>query len=367
MQVGMSSLPRILVVGPDTNFGWTESTARALEAMGCAVSTIFYNRLPFRQELKGARRILGEQGSTRLLEAPQWVRGIYSRLLTVQRIRRVIRAARTVRPDIVLILKGDSFTPAMLRKLKAATQALLAIWWTDHPFMIAEFRRPWPLVPSCVPLYDHCFVFDRSYESILREAGARAVSFLPCAADPDLFVPQELEVADQVAYGASVSFIGAYYKSRAPIISALADEPDLRVWGPGWKQWPGAKLNGLAGKLKGEARFHSETCKIYNASLVNLNLHHPQSQVAGLNCRAFEILASGSFELTNYVPGMEELLEPGREVAVFHSPSEAVELTRYYIKAADERRRMAEYGRRRVLAEHTYRHRMQSLLAALST
>lgn len=85
---------------------------------------------------------------------------------------------------------------------------------------------------------------------------------------------------------------------------------------------------------------------MYNASPVNLNTHHHQSRDGGANTRAFEILAAGAFELTDHVPGMEALLEPGREVAVYRSPEEA--------------------GHRRVLAEHTYRHRMQTLLASLT-
>jgi spore maturation protein CgeB len=265
----------------------------------------------------------------------------------------------------VLILKGESLHPATLTELKASTGALLAVWWVDHPFMNAETGRRWRHVPDCLPLFDRCFVFDRSYEAVLHEAGARHIGFLPCTVDPESFAPRKLEAMDWAAYGANVSFLGTYYKSRARVISALAGEPGLRVWGPGWKRFFAERTNGIAQQFSGEAEFPFETCKIYNTSLVNLNAHHPQTQEAGLNMRAFEILAAGAFELTDYVPGMEALLEPGRDAAVYRSPEEAAELARYYLKTPDSRRRLAESGHRRVLAEHTYRHRMQTVLATL--
>lgn len=215
-------------------------------------------------------------------------------------------------------------------------------------------------MPASVPLYDHCFIFDGSYETELRAAGAQAVHFLPCAADSDLYKPFALTTRDRVSYEAAVSLIGVYTESRAAVVSSLCPVPGLGVWGPGWQGWLADRRVGDA--FRGETLTPSEACKVYNASPVNLNTHHHQSRDGGANTRAFEILAAGAFELTDHVPGMEAVLEPGREVAVYRSPEEAADLARYYLKAAEERRRIAEAGHRRVLAEHTYRHCMQTLL-----
>lgn len=276
-----------------------------------------------------------------------------------------MRTAATFRPDLVFILKGQSFRPEMLQQLKDMTGAKLAVWWQDHPFMNAETRQAWPYLPKCLPLFDHCFVFDRSYIPQLSEAGAAQVTFLPCAADPELFMQQCLPAVDQESYGASISLLGTYYESRARIVSALADESNLGVWGPGWKDFFAQRENGNGRAFRGEALFPSEACKIYNASLVNLNTHHAQTQVAGLNSRTFEILAAGGFELTDHVREMETLLHPGQDLVVYHTSEEAIELARHYVKAAAERRRIAESGRRHVLAEHTFRHRMMTVLATI--
>ncbi|TAJ22919.1 MAG: glycosyltransferase family 1 protein [Nitrospirae bacterium] len=162
-----------------------------------------------------------------------------------------------------------------------------------------------------------------------------------------------------------MSLIGVYTESRARIVEALCGVPGLRIWGPGWEQFLAGREGRDPQAFRGQGLSPADACKVYNASLVNLNTHHHQSRDAGVNTRAFEILAAGAFELTDHVPGMEAFLDPGREVAVYRTSEEATELARYYAKADEERRRLAGAGHKRVLAEHTYRHRMQTLLDAV--
>ena len=362
----MGSRPRVLLIGPELILGWTESTARALEDLECTVATIYYNRSKMRRRIGGVRRFFDKRFGWRMPEAPHWLQEKYLLWSNRRKAQATIRTARAFRPDLVLILKGESLTASTIQELKHATGALLSVWWVDHPLMNAESGHRWREVPECIPLFDACFVFDHSYEPLLREAGARTVRFLPCAADVGIFKPQSLTATEQETYGATVSLVGVYTEGRGGIVAPLAKESGLGIWGPGWKGFFAEHLNGGILPLRGEALFPHEACKVYNASLVNLNMHHSQTRRAGLNTRAFEILAAGAFELTDYVPEMESLLEPGRDAAVYRSPEEAVELARYYVRAANERRRIAEAGYRRVLAEHTYRHRMQTLLAALA-
>ena len=49
-------------------------------------------------------------------------------------------------------------------------------------------------------------------------------------------------------------------------------------------------------------------------------------------------------------------------MACYHDPEEIPDLTRYYLAHPLERRKMAAAGRRRVLACHTWEHRLQVLL-----
>lgn len=362
----MAPRPRVLLIGPELILGWTESTARALESLGCTVTTVYYNRSRIRGRIEGLRRFVGRRFGCRMPATPHWLLERYLLWSNKRKAEAMIRAACAFRPDLVLILKGESLTAATLQELKHATGAMLAVWWVDHPLMNAESGHLWREVPRSIPLFDGCFVFDHAYEPLLREAGARMVRFLPCAADPDIFKPQTLTPMDRATYGAAVSLVGIYSERRGRVLSALCQESGLGVWGPGWSQFFAKQASDSGNPFRGETLLPGEACKVYNASSVNLNTHLKQTQRAGLNTRTFEILASGTFELCDYVSEMDALLESGCELAVYRSPEEAADLARYYIKAEDERRRIAEAGHKRVLAEHTYRHRMQTVLSTLS-
>jgi spore maturation protein CgeB len=62
---------------------------------------------------------------------------------------------------------------------------------------------------------------------------------------------------------------------------------------------------------------------------------------------------------------MEDLFEPGREVAFFRDPAEVPELVRRYLDHPAERERIVAAARRRILAEHTYEHRLDTLFRAM--
>jgi spore maturation protein CgeB len=64
----------------------------------------------------------------------------------------------------------------------------------------------------------------------------------------------------------------------------------------------------------------------------------------------------------DYVPEMEDLLKPGEEVIVYRSPAEGATLAKEFIKDPGARDKIAHAGYERVMAEHTYTHRMKTIL-----
>jgi hypothetical protein len=88
----------------------------------------------------------------------------------------------------------------------------------------------------------------------------------------------------------------------------------------------------------------------------------------GLNqikLRDFEVPAAGGFYLVERAPDYEELFVLGREVEVWSSVEELADKLRFYLPRPTDRRRIAEAGQRRALAEHTWAHRFQNLFRIL--
>jgi len=82
-----------------------------------------------------------------------------------------------------------------------------------------------------------------------------------------------------------------------------------------------------------------------------------------LNMRLFEILSSGAFQLTNWLPTMEEIgLKDGVHLATYKTLDEMVEKARYYIEHEEEREKIAQAGHEAFLSGHTYKHRILQIL-----
>jgi len=122
-------------------------------------------------------------------------------------------------------------------------------------------------------------------------------------------------------------------------------------------------LQGLPKRMVDEV-WGTEVAKIYNASKICLNIHHPQSK-QGLNMRTFEILGAGGFQIVDYKKVLESLFEIGEELVCYRSLEELKDLLHYYLDHPTERERIAERGHRRAWHEHTFEARMQSMLSCV--
>lgn len=82
-----------------------------------------------------------------------------------------------------------------------------------------------------------------------------------------------------------------------------------------------------------------------------------------LRLREFEIPMTGAFYLTQSCPELGLYYDVGREIAVWDTARDVVERCRYYLAHPQERADIAQAGRRRALANHTWLHRFAALAA----
>ncbi len=128
----------------------------------------------------------------------------------------------------------------------------------------------------------------------------------------------------------------------------------LEVWGePEWRAvLPEAQCH--FGKK------YEDIYRVYHRCKVNLSISHRQN-LGSVTLRIFDVPASGSFLLTDWRPCMADLFEPGEELIAFHSLDEAKELVEKYARDDAARQQVINAARRRVLKEHTFAHRVESI------
>jgi spore maturation protein CgeB len=267
--------------------------------------------------------------------------------------------AKETRPDMVLALAQAPLLPGTLASF-AEMEIPSAFWFVEDYRVLTYWRE-------LAPYYTHFFGIQKEeFQKELAAIGVTRYNYLPTACAPGIHLPVEMTPEEREKYGSPLSFVGAGYYNRCNLFRGLTDYP-FKIWGSDWPMVP--PLDRLI--QLNAARIDTETCvRIFNASAVNLNLHSSLSHEGVVpdgdfvNPRTFEIASCGAFQLADRRTLIGELFEAG-EMELFGDLAELRGKIDYYLARPEERSRIAELGRARVLCEHTYVRRMEELLAVM--
>jgi spore maturation protein CgeB len=254
---------------------------------------------------------------------------------------------------VVLVLKGGPLGPELIHRLRRMTGARVVNVFPDNPLLMIPFQHIEP--------YDLFFTKERYALHQLRQAGLRNVHYLPLYCVPAAHHPVEPVAAEARALQGLVALVGRRYPYRERLVRELADYP-LGVWGPGWERVRDPRVRRVVrgGGVWGDAKL-----AIYSATALSLNPHHPLNDIVGVNIRTFELAAAGACQVVDLKDDLVHLFKPGEEVVVFRDLTELRRQLDYYLAHPDEARAIGANARRRALAEHTLRHRLQEIMAVM--
>jgi len=267
------------------------------------------------------------------------------------------RAVHRIKPDVVLsvLCWGEPLTPETLAE---ASSAVRLGWLMDDPFGYEDSR-----LETLFGAFDHLYTVDDGWGENVERMTGRRPHWLPCGADPHSHglataSVQEPALKDHIVYvGSSCAGhpTGAY---RRALLESLDGLP-LAIFGDqGWLD-AGPRL---AAAYRGGPVSSEEADRVYASSAIALNLHHPQFR-RGTSLRTFAICCSGAFQIADWREGLDCWLRSGVELETFRTPQELRALSVRYLADDTARERIARAGQVRVLAEHTYRHRVEQMLA----
>jgi len=190
-----------------------------------------------------------------------------------------------------------------------------------------------------------------------RTAGIAEVRFLPQGVDPSRDAPAVSFPRD---FECDASFVGSgQYPYRFGVLRAVAEVSRLQIRGPGWKGAP-ADLPIAGGPVHGR-----RLAQVVRGAAISLGASaHPEqdSDHASASNRMWKILGCEGFYLGPYIPGIEAFARDGVHCVWYRNAPHAVELTRHYLRQAEERAAIARAGRVHALAHHTYAQRVALLL-----
>lgn len=181
--------------------------------------------------------------------------------------------------------------------------------------------------------FDWLFAAQKDGAERLCQAGL-PTTWLPLAFDPEIHRPHATECRWDVG------FVGNLVGQRRRELLALIQQR-------------------YTNSFIGQAYF-DELAQVYSSCRIGFNC----SIRNDINMRVFETLGCGTMLLTNELGdnGQEELLRASVHIETYRDSDELFDKISFYLNDEAGRMRIAQAGREEVLANHTYRHRMQRLL-----
>ncbi len=327
-------------------------------------------------------------------------------------IRRLLTLLVEVKPDFLMSVNHLGFDEeGKLTDLLSELKLPFACWYVDSPTYVLKDD------PRNVSEYCTLLCWDSWYLDRIEGMGYVSPLHLPLATDPDIFFPtrgiggnpREIPLS---FVGNSMKFATeswrekvspfVYEKLRSEAVSrqlkyrhlsmgeilrqlgrtGAGDDLELEaclVW-EATKEYRlrlveallplGMTVYGDEGwleflsdprRVRPALDYYGELPGLFNDTEVNFNATSLQMKRT-VNQRVFDVAACGAFLLTDGMPDLEEYFEIGSEAVCYESVEEAVELARYYLGRTRQREKIAGAARKRVLAEHTYTHRMSTLI-----
>jgi hypothetical protein len=198
---------------------------------------------------------------------------------------------------------------------------------------------------------DVCKAYDlnltQAPESLIKyyAEGGNALLW-PLAANQELYYPRK------IPFKHDVSFLGSAHGNRKPFIAYLRKNGiNVETFGKGWS-------NGFIPDEK--------VPEIFSSSRINLNF----GDIAFTNyqcgkCRDFEIPMSGGLMLTTHNPHLANYFELDKEIFTFKNKEECVSQIHRLLSNPKLCEIARQKARERAFNEHTWEHRVESLLRTI--
>jgi hypothetical protein len=250
------------------------------------------------------------------------------------------RSKDPARYDVVVHLKGlSTYVPN-----PAQTNVL---WNISHPDRLTALE--------CED-FDVVFVASHAFAAALAGQTSTPVHTLEQATDPDVFFPEH-----DAAHERELVFVGNSRKVMRRILADLCPtDRDLAIWGGDWE--------GLVDPsyVAGTHLPNDQVRRAYSSAGLVLNDHWDDMREHGFaSNRLYDAVACGALVLSDHIEGLESRF--GGAVVTYRSPGELRDLIDHFLAHPEERAARGASGRARVLAHHTFAHRVAELLAGIES
>jgi len=304
---------------------WLEDAVAALRADGVAVHV-------------GATRNPALNARLEALMLSKW--------LGAPLATRICRAIEAFAPDLVLAIAASEIPPIIIEHIGALRGRPPFVGWVGDVF--GE-----PMRRSAAAM-DVVAYTDSGLVALHRRLGfgARAI-YLPHGANPHID-----PAALRTTRTARMVFVGHPSPRRMAVIGALRSP--ISLYGASWSRF--ALVDHQIDRRRVEA---GDLAAIYAGHSAALNIRNEEHVLHGLNQRNFDPYLTETPVVAEDQPDLADCFDVGAEVLVWRDSEELNGLHERVRREPGFAASIGRMGRRRVLADHTYARRLETLMKLL--
>jgi len=263
-------------------------------------------------------------------------------------------------PDLIFFsLFGEQFEIDTLNYLKSKYKTVN--WFGDDQWRFENFTYKY------LNNFTYCITTDKFSIAKYKALGQNNILYSQWGAI------NAHQVVSSKKYKYDVSFIGGFHPYRKWFIDTLKKRGvKIEAFGNGWENGPLSA---------------SDMNKLFSQTKINLNIGNSNSydlrylfshwkaiplafkskkNASQIKARNFEIPYFNGFQLTDYIPSIEEYFNIGKEIVCYSNVDEAELLIKYYLNNDKEREKIKEDAHSRAYHEHGYIHRLKIILEQIT-
>jgi len=279
--------------------------------------------------------------------------------------------------DVFMVESENIYHPEFIKTLKNK-HIYTVIVSGDDPESSENCSKPY------VHAFNHSFCNGVNFDKDTRltdkflEWGAKRADWWPYGLVHDMNTPS---LTEEDIYNeerdVDLVYVSSYWHQRLERLTKIKKAfPQVNIYGRGWN-FKRVLINALSiskqkrsisllrdvllhGMWQIKELPEDKLAQLYRRCKIGINMH---LSFGPCNLRMYQLPANGVMQICDCPEGIGQVFEIGKEVVVYHSIEEAIELIKYYLEHDDERKKIAAAGFRRVMQDYR---RLQTFSRAMA-
>lgn len=239
-------------------------------------------------------------------------------------------------------VKDYIVSPQFLSDIKKGLGCSISVFYGDSIYSFYHYEL--------AKVVNYIYISNKTHIKKNEKKGLKNFKYMPCPTDPYIFKHyKSSKIYD-------VIFIGNNNQvSRLGVLKKLTKLFNLKVFGTGWEK---------TGLNSGNAVYGKEFSKVCSKAKIVIGILDTKwtNLEAYFSNRLVNTLATGSFYIQRYTPGLEKVFTNREHLVWYTSENELIELIKYYLINEKEREEIAAEGQREVYRKYIYEMSIKRIL-----